>query len=92
MTDDRWSTGSVKLEAGDDPDGSEGLLSILEGLPSQYVAWASGYYGRDLAEPDVAAIYGHEPLTAELVSRLNPQVDLASLAEDIAEIGYPADA
>jgi hypothetical protein len=87
--DDRWSAGPVTLEEGDDPDGSAELLTILEGDPKQYVAWARDYYDRDLAESDVAAIYRHDPLTAELISRLNPEVDPASLADDIAEIGYP---
>jgi hypothetical protein len=51
--------------------------------------WEPRYYERDVAEVDVSAVYRHEPLTAEMVARLNPDIDLASLAEDIAEIGYP---
>ena len=38
---------------------------------------------------DVAAIYRHEPLTDALARRLNPDVELESLAGDLAEIGYP---
>jgi hypothetical protein len=79
----------MKLPPGEDPDGSADLLTILEGLPAQYVAWASDYHGRQMAEADVAAVYRHDPLTTELVSRLNPEVSLAALAEDVAEIGYP---
>ena len=90
--DECWSTGSVRLPPGDDPDGSAGLLSILDGDPKSYIVWANEYYGRDLPEADVAAVYRHEPLTAELVSRLNPEVDLGSLAGDVAEIGFPEDA
>jgi len=44
---------------------------------------------RELALDDVTAVYRHEPLDASLVGRLNPEVDLEALADDIAEIGYP---
>jgi hypothetical protein len=88
-TDDRWSCGPVRLPPGDDPDGSAELLSILEGDPKQYVEFASEYYERRIAPADVAAMYAHQPLTQALVRRINPEVDLDSLAGDIAEIGYP---
>ncbi|MDQ0013894.1 hypothetical protein J2W23_002276 [Variovorax boronicumulans] len=87
--DERWSCGRVELPAGEDPDGSAELLGILAGRPEQYVAFASEYYERDVDVNDVAAIYRHEPLSVELVRRLNPDTDLASLVDDIAEIGYP---
>ena len=75
--------------AGEDPDGSADLLGILAGRPEQYAAFAGEYYERDVDVGEVAAIYRHEPLSVELVRRLNPDIDLASLADDIAEIGYP---
>jgi len=89
VTDDRWSRGPVQLPPGEYGDGSSDLLSILAGNPSQYVELASEYYERQIAIADVAAIYRHEPVTEELVRRLNPEVDLESLAKDVAEIGYP---
>lgn len=84
-----WSCGQVELPAGEDPDGSAELLGVLAGRPEQYVDFARDYYECEVDVDDVAAIYRHEPLSAELVRRLNPAVDLASLADDIAEIGYP---
>lgn len=87
--DAAWSCGPVELPAGEDPDGSAGLLAILAGRSEQYVEFAGDYYERELALDDVAAVYRHEPLSASLVARLNPEVDLDDLAEDIAEIGYP---
>lgn len=87
--DERWSCGRVELPAGEDPDGSAELLGILAGRPEQYVAFAGEYYECDVDASDVAAIYRHEPLSVELVRRLNPDIDLASLADDLAEIGYP---
>ena len=86
--DEHWSCGTVELPAGEDPDGSAELLGILSGHPEQYTVFADEYYERDVDVRDVAAIYRHEPLSVELVRRLNPDVDLASLADDVAEIGY----
>jgi len=88
-TDDRWSSGAEHFPAGDDPDGSEELLSILDGNPQRYVTFSAEYYERVIDVGDVEAIYRHEALTDALARRLNPDVELESLAEDIAEIGYP---
>jgi hypothetical protein len=49
----------------------------------------AGYYEREVAREDVAALYRHERLTPALLGRLNPGVDIESLAPDIEEIGYP---
>lgn len=87
--DEAWSCGPVELPPGDDPDGSAGLLAILAGRPEQYVEFAGDYHELELALDDVAALYRHEPLSASLVARLNPEAELEALAEDIAEIGYP---
>jgi hypothetical protein len=77
------------LPPGDDPDGSADLLSILDGDPEQYCRFAADYFERGVARADIAAIYAHTPLSEALVRRINPAVTLASLAEDIQEIGYP---
>jgi hypothetical protein len=87
--DGHWSCGPVELPAGEDPDGSAELLGILAGRPEQYAEFASDCYECEVDVEDVAAIYRHEPLGVELIRRLNPDTDLASLADDIAEIGYP---
>lgn len=84
-----WSRGPVMLPPGDDPDGSADLLSILDGDPEQYCRFAADYFERGVARADIAAIYAHTPLSEALVRRINPAVTLASLAEDIQEIGYP---
>jgi hypothetical protein len=89
-TQDRWQRGSVRLPAGDDPDGSRDLLSILDGDPHRYRAFASDYYERDLVVEAVRAIYRHEPLTEALVRTLNPQVTLADVGADAEEIAYPS--
>ena len=89
--DKSWHQGPVKLPAGEDPDGSVSLLSILQGRPEQYKEFASEYYEleRDLDVADIAAIYRHAPLTEDLVRRINPGLELEAVRDDIAQIGYP---
>ena len=87
--DHRWRCGSVDLPPLHDADGSEALLSILAGHVPDYVQFAHNYYEIEIAPRDVSAVYRHDQLTEALVRRLNPQVDLQSLADDMTQIGYP---
>ena len=84
-----WSCGVTPSTAGDDPDGSRNLLTILDGKPKQYVEFAADYFERNIQVADVSAIYQHQPLTAELVHRLNAEVSVESLSSESDEIGYP---
>lgn len=93
-TDDRWHCGEIDFPGGDDPDGSAGLLSPFEGKPRTFLAWASDYYelddsDRKLTLAAVRHVYAHKPLTETFVARINPDVTLAGLKADLAEIGYP---
>jgi hypothetical protein len=88
-TDRRWQCGSIEYPDGDDPDGSEMLLSILDGKPKSYKDWAEDYYERSVHLSAVKQVYAHEALTKQLIGRLNPEVTLKELANDIKEIGYP---
>ena len=88
-TEERWSCGPIELSTEGDPDGSAQLLNILAGRPEQYVEFATKYYERDLNLSDVSAIYQHQPISNALVRRLNPELDLESLKDDLTEIGYP---
>src|SRR5262245_42187834 len=89
-SDRTWQTGHVRFPADHpDPDGSEFLLSILDGSPEPYRAWAEDYFGRDVPLAAVQQIYRGVQLSAEIVGQLNPDVSLAELAADIREIGYP---
>jgi hypothetical protein len=88
--DHTWKVGPIDFPPGDDPDGSAGLLSILDGDPRSYQRWARHYYERKVPLRGVRAVYGHAPLTEALVRGLNPDRSPADLAEDVAEIGYPS--
>ena len=87
-----WERGPVRFPPGEDPDGSAGLLCHLDARPESYRTFAAEYYEVDLPLAAVTAVYGHAPLTRELVAALNPAVSLRDLGSDVAEIGYPDDA
>ena len=87
-SDSAWQASSAWLSSGD--DGSEQLLSPLDGSPETYKVWAEDYYEREVDVGAVASVYAHERLTDGLVRSLSPDLDLRELAADIREIGYPA--
>ncbi|MFB6838050.1 hypothetical protein [Streptomyces sp. NPDC056361] len=91
--DTAWHTGPVEftdLDGHEDPDGSDGLLHLLVDRSAEaYATWASDYYETSVDPEAVRHVLALRPLTAEVVAALNPDVDLAALADDIAEIGYP---
>jgi hypothetical protein len=85
-----WQTGTIEFPSGtSDPDGSERLLSILDGRPESYRAWAENYFDREVPAEAVIHVYQHRPLSPEVVAILNPDSSLAELAAHLAEIGYP---
>jgi hypothetical protein len=88
-TDSSWQVGSIDYPEGDDPDGSEDLLSILDGQPSTYKEFAEEYYEREVELSAVEHIYQHRTLTSEIVAALNADIALGELKSDIEEIGYP---
>jgi len=89
--DHAWQVGPVQFPPDHpDPDGSEYLLSILDGRPETYQAWAVEYFSRDVPLAAVQHIYRGAPISAEIVEQLNPDLSIAELAADIKEIGYTA--
>lgn len=89
--DDRtWRVGPVEFPAGHrDPDGSELLLSPLDGRPQSYREWAADYYEHEVSPAAVEHVYQHRALTAEVVAMLNHEASLEEPAADVSEIGYP---
>ena len=87
--DSQWCKGAVNYPPTADPDGSADLLSILDGDPRTYQQWAQEYYEVKVSLTAVRHVYQHHPLTHTLVARLNPELTLKDLAEDLTEIGYP---
>ncbi len=89
--DSHWNTGEIVYPEGDDPDGSAWMLSILDGNPNTYKAWAEDYYDLSINLSAVAQLYSRTPLSAILVQQLNPKTDLESLSSDASEIDYPVE-
>jgi hypothetical protein len=85
----RWTRGQIEFPPGDDPDGSRGILGMLDGSPSTYVTFGSEYYECELAQEDVAAVYAHAPLSREVAKRLNSEAQWPGIVADAREIGYP---
>jgi hypothetical protein len=70
-------------------DGSSDFLAMLHESAESYVEFAEWYYEVSLPHESVEAIFRCEPLTAELVQSINPELSLAGVATDAEEIGYP---
>jgi hypothetical protein len=89
--DDSWRVGEIDYpEGGRDPDGSAGLFGLLiDPSPEAFQRFAEDYYEVPVDVGAVRAVYELRPLTQEVVSLLNAGVLMDSLAEDLAEIGYP---
>src|SRR5688500_10860335 len=63
--DSSWQVGRIDYPDEDDPDDSEKILSILDGLPSTYKEFAEAYYEKQLDLDAIEHVYRHEPLTNE---------------------------
>ena len=92
-TGESWQRGDIKFPAGSDPDGSQGLLSILDGEPKAYAVWATEYYGEPVKQAAVREIYEHKPLTKTLTKQLNPEVSsrnwLRTLKKSVIQLDSP---
>ena len=88
-SDSKWQKGKIEFPDGGDPDGSEDLLFMLDGIPKTYQQWAREYYEKDVPLDAVKAVYEHKPLTQQLVSSLNPERRIEDLESDLDEIRYP---
>jgi hypothetical protein len=72
-----------------DPDGADWLFAQLDGHAESYLQYASDYFERRLPAAAVTAVLEHSPLTAALISELNPARSQHDLTDDLMQIGYP---
>jgi hypothetical protein len=91
-SDPKWQHGPVQFPTIDsDPDGSEYLLSALDGNPETYRRLAARYFTRaDLSLTSVQRVFAHETPSEDLVQAVNPQRVLNDLMPELLEIGYPS--
>ncbi len=86
----RWTMGPVQLPAGEaEPDGSGEHLELLDDKPESYVAMAKDGYEVNPSLAAVRRVYAGEPLSWEIVSRLDAKADLPRVVKDAGEMGYP---
>ena len=96
-SDSTWQVGDIVYPEGedpeeDDPDGSEYLLSILDGKTETYQDFAAEYFEKDIPLAAIQHIYEYKPLTDSVISKLNNEVSKSDLQNDIEEIGFPSNA
>lgn len=87
-----WRSGPIDpLPEGLEDDGSaEWLFEVLvDGRPEAYQQFAEEYYDVAVSIVAVRHIYALRPLTQDVMSSLNPDVDLADLEKDRVQIGCP---
>lgn len=90
-TDDQWHHGTIDFPSDRaDPDGADALFELLvDPSPEAFQRFAEDYYEVSVDLGAVRDVYALRALGQELVSSLNVEVNLADLAQDISEIGYP---
>jgi hypothetical protein len=64
-------------------------LNFLTGDSNTYKVWAEEYYEKEFNISAIQDIFSHQPLTAEMITKLNTEINIQDLAEDLDEIGYP---
>jgi hypothetical protein len=84
----RWQAGHVKFPPGKDPDGSEGLLELLDGDPASYVRYAEARLGHKVNLEAVRNVYGGV-LDAGIIQKLNAHADTADILKSAREMGFP---
>lgn len=85
-----WTRANDLTPYSADDAGDEVLLAHLVGGPSDYAAVAADYYETEIDERIVADVFALRPITAAVVSALNPSVVLQDIDEELyREIQYP---
>ena len=64
-------------------------LHLLLDDPHQYAHWAAEYYERQVPCELVARVQSMEPLSPQMIERLNPKAPIRELVQELAEIGFP---
>ncbi|MEV0676037.1 hypothetical protein AB0I60_05880 [Actinosynnema sp. NPDC050436] len=86
--DASWQHGGINFPGGDQ-DGADWLFGLLtDGTPEAFQDWAEDYYERPVDLGAVRHLYATRPLTAQVVTALNPDTTLAAVADEVAKIGY----
>jgi hypothetical protein len=86
--DANWSVGAVDFPDGNDPDGSEWMLSLVAGTALDYQTFATDYFELDVHLEPVKEVFAHAPLSQHLLAQFPTKRDWKGLVADAHEIGY----
>ncbi|NRS15587.1 hypothetical protein HP398_03955 [Brevibacillus sp. HB1.4B] len=86
-TDHVWKTGDVHNPQGLD-DGSDFLLGMIYDIPEDYVEWAEAYYEVKVSLDVVGYTFSNTTITEEMITELNPEVDLELAIKELQAIGF----
>jgi hypothetical protein len=70
-------------------DGSDDLLSPLSIDAKAYTNWVQTAKNRKVKESDIEKVFAQEPMTADLLKRLDSHRKLKDIKDDLKTIGYP---
>jgi hypothetical protein len=83
-----WQRGVSSFAPGQDPDGSEEQLAMYDGDPETYLRFALDYFEVSPSLEVVHAIYRHARIDEEMISILNPDVDVEAVLCEIEAMAY----
>jgi len=86
--DANWSVGSVDFPDGNDPDGSEWMLSLVAGTALDYQTFAADYFELEVLLEPIKEIFAHAPLSQHLLGQFPTKRAWKGLVADADEIGY----
>ena len=87
--DTAWRHGDVDFP-GEGDDGADWLFALLtDRTPEAFQDWAQDYYEMPIDLDAVRHVFAGRPVTAGVVTALNPATSLAAVADEITATGYP---
>lgn len=87
----QWQKGKVEIPEGCS-DGSDYMLSRIFSA-EDYIDWSKDYWGREeeLSIEDVEKIFNHQPITEEMIKKLNADRNIKAAMEELKKINYPVE-
>lgn len=87
--DTAWQHGDITFPHNGDDGAGWLFLLLTDGTPEAFRDWAQDYYETPIDLAAVRHIYAGQPLTADVVTALNPATTLTTVAAEVAATGYP---
>ena len=87
--EENWKTGDTSIFSKEAVAYPVNHIAIVTGDYSDYLDWAEEYYETKIDRVTAYSIFDGDPLTNDMVRKLNPDASLEDLEEDIKEIDYP---